>query len=213
MKLSNETIELLKNFASINQGLVFKEGKRLRSLSILKNIFVVADIPDEIPRDFAVYDLNEFLSTLSLFGNNADIDYKSDHILLTSGSSKVKYFYSSPAVVVQPPEKDITLTDPELTFELTAADLAQIQKASSALKLKELSIKPGVLTALNTKGVGNQISIDIETKGDGTNERVLNIENLKLLDGAYDVSVFQQAVEFRHKIKPGLVYLISVETA
>lgn len=212
MKLSNETIDVLKNFASINQGIVFKQGNRLRTLSILKNIFAVATIPDTMPRDFAVYDLNEFLSTLSLFGNSADIDYKEDHVLITSGSSRIKYFYSSPSVVVSPPENDITMTNPELEFELTAADLSQILKASSALKLKELSIKPGTLTALNSQGVGNQISISVEMKGEGSVERLVNIENLKLTEGAYDVRVFDRAVEFAHKVKPGLVYLISVES-
>lgn len=214
MKLSNETVELLKNFATINQGIVFKAGNRLRTISILTNIFAVADIPDTIPRDFAVYDLNEFLSTLSLFGGNADIEYKDDHILIKSGSSKVKYFYSSPNVVVAPPDRDVQLTDPELEFELTAADLGQIMKASSALKLKELSITNGSLTALNKQGIGNQISIDVEmTAHTSSNvERLVNIENLKLSDGAYDVRVFSNAVEFKHKVKPGLVYLVSVES-
>lgn len=214
MKLSNETVELLKNFATINQGIVFKEGNNLRTISILKNIFAVAEIPDTLPRDFAVYDLNEYLSTLSLFGNSADLDYKDDHILIKSGASKIKYFYSSPSVVVSPPDRDIVMTDPELEFELTAADLSQIQKAASALKLKELSITNGTLTALNKQGVGNQISIDVEMNVHqaGTVERLVNIENLKLLDGAYDVRVFAKAVEFKHKVKPGLVYLVSVES-
>ena len=212
MKLSNETVELLKNFASINQGLVFKEGNKLRTISILKNIFATAEIPDTIPRDFAVYDLNEFLSTLSLFGGSAEVEYKDDHVLIKSGSSKVKYFYSSPAVVVSPPERDIQMTNPELEFELTSADLSQILKASSALKLKELSIRNGSLTALNKQGVGNQITIDVAMTGDSSNERLVNIENLKMLDGAYDVRVFAQAIEFKHKVKPGLVYLVSVES-
>lgn len=212
MKLSNETIEVLKNFASINQGIMFREGNRLRTISILKNIFAVAEIPDTLPRDFAVYDLNEFLSTLSLFGNSADVEFNSDHVLIKSGSSKVKYFYSSPAVVVTPPDKDIQMTNPELEFELTAADLSQILKASAALKLKELSITNGALIALNKQGIGNQISIDVEMNGEITGERLVNIENLKLIDGAYDVRVFEMAVEFKHKVKPGLVYLVSVES-
>lgn len=212
MKLSNETVELLKNFASINQGLVFKEGNRLRTISILKNIFAVAEIPDTIPRDFAVYDLNEFLSTLSLFGDSAEIEFKDDHVLIKSGQSKVKYFYSSPSVVVSPPANDIELTDPEITFTLTAADLSQILKASSALKLRELTINDGTLTALNKQGIGNQISIDVEMEGSIRGERMVNIENLKLIDGAYDVRVFEKVVEFKHKVKPGLTYMIAVES-
>ena len=95
--LSNDTLNVLKNFATINQGLLFKKGKRLRTLSVLKNVFAVADITDEIPREFAIYDLNEFLGTLSLF-SKPDLDFKDDHILIQEGKAKVKYFYSPPIV-------------------------------------------------------------------------------------------------------------------
>jgi hypothetical protein len=211
MSLSSETLNVLKNFASINQGLLFKKGSRLRTLSVLKNIFAVADITDTISREFAIYDLNEFLGTVSLF-SNPDLAFNEDHILISEGKAKVKYFYSSPAVVVSPPEKDITLTDPLLSFELTEAQITQIQKASATLKLKELSIKSGKLTALNSGGVGNQITIDLDTKGSMTGEKLVKIENLKLIEGSYNVQVFEQAVEFAHMTKPGLVYLVTVES-
>ncbi len=212
MSLSTDTLNLLKNFASINQGLLFKKGKRLRTLSVLKNVFAVADIEDEITREFAIYDLNEFLGTLSLF-SNPDLSFNEDHILISEGKAKVKYFYSSPAVVVSPPDKDIVLTDPVLTFELTEANINQIQKASATLKLKELSIQPGKLTALNSGGVGNQITIDVETEGTGgSGEKIVKIENLKLIEGSYNVKVFEQAVEFTHMTKPGLVYMVTVES-
>jgi hypothetical protein len=211
MSLSSETLNVLKNFASINQGLLFKKGSRLRTLSVLKNIFAVADITDTISREFAIYDLNEFLGTVSLF-SNPDLAFNEDHILISEGKAKVKYFYSSPAVVVSPPEKDITLTDPLLSFELTEAQITQIQKASATLKLKELSIKAGKLTALNSGGVGNQITIDLDTKGSMTGEKLVKIENLKLIEGSYNVQVFEQAVEFAHMTKPGLVYLVTVES-
>jgi len=210
MSLSSTTLNVLKNFASINQGLLFKKGKRLRTLSVLKNVFAVAEIDDEIPREFAIYDLNEFLGTLSLF-SNPDLVFNEDHILITEGKSKIKYFYSSPAVVVSPPDKDIVLTDPLLTFELTEANINQIQKAAATLKLKELSIKAGKLTALNSGGVGNQITIDVDMEGSSTSEKLVKIENLKLIEGAYNVKVFEQAVEFTHMTR-GLVYMVTVES-
>lgn len=210
MSLSTETLNVLKNFASINQGLLFKPGSRLRTLSVLKNVFAVADITDEITREFAIYDLNELLGTISLF-SKPTLAFNADHILIQEGKAKVKYFYSSPAVVVSPPDNDIVLTDPKLTFELTEANITQIQKASATLKLKELSIQEGKLTALNSGGVGNQITIDLDTVGKMADEKLVKIENLKLIDGAYNVKVFDQAVEFAHMTKPGLVYLVTVE--
>ena len=210
MSFTTETLNILKNMASVNQGLYFRKGNRLRTLSVLKNIFVVAEIQDEIPRDFAIYDLNELLGTMSLF-SKPNLSFNEDHILIQEGKAKVKYFYSSPAVVVSPPDKDIVLTDPKLTFELTEANITQIQKAAATLKLKELSIGQDRLTALNTGGVGNQITIEVETEGSMSDEKIVKIENLKLIDGAYTVKVFEQAVEFTHMTKPGLVYLVTVE--
>jgi hypothetical protein len=179
-------------------------------LSVLKNIFAVAEINDEITREFAIYDVNELLGTLSLF-SSPGLDFKDDHILIQEGKAKVKYFYSSPAVVVSPPDKDIVLTDPKLTFELSEANITQIQKAAATLKLKELSIREGKLTALNSGGIGNQITIELDTDGSMNDEKIVKIENLKLIDGAYNVKVFDQAVEFTHTTKPGLVYLVTVE--
>ncbi|WEM34289.1 DNA polymerase sliding clamp [Xanthomonas phage X1] len=210
MSLSSETLNVLKNFASINQGLLFKPGNRLRTLSVLKNVFAVAEINDEITREFAIYDLNEFLGTISLF-SKPHLTFNEDHILIQDGKTKVKYFYSSPAVVVSPPDKDIVLTDPLLTFELTEGNINQIQKAAATLKLKELSIREGKLTALNSGGVGNQITIELDTEGKMSDEKLVKIENLKLIEGSYNVKVFEQAVEFSHMTKPGLVYLVTVE--
>ncbi|USV40868.1 DNA polymerase sliding clamp [Xanthomonas phage BUDD] len=210
MSLSSETLNVLKNFASINQGLLFKPGNRLRTLSVLKNVFAVAEINDEITREFAIYDLNEFLGTISLF-SKPHLTFNEDHILIQDGKTKVKYFYSSPAVVVSPPDKDIVLTDPKLTFELTEGNINQIQKAAATLKLKELSIREGKLTALNSGGVGNQITIELDTEGSMSDEKLVKIENLKLIEGSYNVKVFDQAVEFAHMTKPGLVYLVTVE--
>ncbi|AKO61678.1 sliding clamp DNA polymerase accessory protein [Stenotrophomonas phage IME-SM1] len=144
--LQNATIETLENFASINKGLVFKPGNRLRTVSILKNVFAVAEVPDTFDREFAIYDLNEFLAVLSLL-NKPALDFKDEYVLITDGKSKIKYFYSSPAVVQAPPDKDIVLTDPELTLTLTKDDLTRISKASAALKLTVLSLSQGKVVA------------------------------------------------------------------
>jgi hypothetical protein len=207
---SKETLKQLENFSEINQGLLFKPGNTLRTLSVLKNIFAVSKIDDEIPREFAIYDLRELLAIIALF-KAPDIEFNNDHILISEGKSKVKYFYSSPAVVVSPPDKDIVLTDSQLSFVLTQENITQIQKAAATLKLKNLAISNGKLTALNSDGVGNQITIDIETDGDLDGDKVVKIENLKLVEGSYDVNVYTQAVEFKHREKEGLVYLVTVE--
>lgn len=214
--MQERTIEILKNFASINQGLIFKRGKKLRTISVMKNVFASAEIPDEIPRDFAIYDLNEFLATLSLL-NKPTLDYKDDHILIQSDKTRVKYFYSSPAVVVSPPDRDPSPQNIDLEFILSEGDFNQILKASAALKLKNLGISYGKLKAFNdaaagTTSVGNQIVIDVDTDGESdTPERVLKIENLKMISGAYNVKVTAKAVTFTNVADSSLTYLVAVE--
>lgn len=215
--MQERTIEILKNFATINTGLIFKPGKVLRTISVQKNIFAKSEIPDEISREFAIYDLNEFLSTLSLF-DKPEIAYKEDHVLIQSGKSRIKYYYSSSAVVVAPPEQDINLHDPIMEFRLTEANLNQIMKASAALKLDELSFSDGKITAYSKNSgsgatvSGNSICIDLEeytTHRDA--DKAVAIDHLKIIPGTYDVKVFEAAVRFENTKNPDLIYFVTVK--
>ena len=210
--MQERTIEILKNFASINQGLVFKKGSRLRTINHLQNVFAVAEVPDQFPRDFAIYDLNELLSVLSLF-QKPEITYNENEMVIQSGKTKVRYVYSSPTVVVSPPAHDIVLTNPSLTFILSEADFIRIQKSAAALKLKELSVSSGKIRAYNKASTGNQVVIDVDTAGDSAApERVVKIENLNLIQGDYKVEVFDMAMRFESIKDPTLVYTVAVET-
>ena len=109
MKLSENTLTILKNFAGINQSILVKKGNKLRTISIAKNILSEAEILEEFPRDFAIYDLNQFLNGLSLH-QDPDLDFSGEtHITIRDGKRRVKYFYSDPNVIVSPPEKQINL--------------------------------------------------------------------------------------------------------
>lgn len=213
--MQRKTIEVLKNFASINSGLIFKKGSKLRTISVMKNIFAAAEVPDEFTREFAIYDLNEFLSTLSLF-DAPDLEYKEDHILIKSGRSRVKYFYSSPSVVVGAPDKDLPSLEENLSFSMSKEALDELVKASSVMKLKELAISNSGIKAFNKSSVGNQYNAEVEdlVVADGAPEReyILKIENIKLLPGSYSVKVTARFVEFRSTSEEGLVYFVAVES-
>ena len=108
MKLSDSTLTVLKNFAGINNSILVKEGKKLRTISVAKNILAEANILEEFPRDVAIYDLNQFLNGLSLHAD-PDLDFTPDsYITIKEGKRRVKYFYADPQVIVAPPEKEIT---------------------------------------------------------------------------------------------------------
>ena len=107
MKLSETTVNLLKNFSSINQSILFKEGSKLRSISVMKNILVEANVSEDFPKDFGIYDLNQFLNGLSLH-QSADLDFSNDqYVVIKEGKMRSKYFFADPTVIVAPPEKEI----------------------------------------------------------------------------------------------------------
>ena len=120
MKLSDTTLKILQNFTTINQSLAFKEGRKLRTISPMKNVLAEAEIEEYVPKDFAIYDLPQFLNTLSLY-KNADIDVSThpNFAHIKSGmSQRSKYFFSDPSVIIAPPEKEMELPDEFISFNI-----------------------------------------------------------------------------------------------
>ena len=119
MKLSDKTISVLKNFSSINQSILFKEGNKLRTISVMKNILAEATVSEDFSRDFGIYDLNQFLNGLSLH-QDPELDFAQDgYVVIREGRSRSKYFFADPNVIVTPPEKDITLPSEDICFEVS----------------------------------------------------------------------------------------------
>ena len=135
MKLSDRTINLLKNFASINQSILFKQGNQLRTISVMKNILAEATIDDELPKDFGIYDLGQFLNGLSLH-NDPELDFQDDsYVVIKEGRSRSKYFFADPQVIVTPPEKQMTLPSEDVTFDLSTDQLDKLLKAAAIYQL------------------------------------------------------------------------------
>ena len=193
MKLSESTVNLLKNFSSINQSILFKEGTKLRTISVMKNILVEAKCNEEFPRDFGIYDLNQFLNGLSL-NSNAELNFDNqEYVLIKEGRMRSKYFFADPSVIVAPPEKEITLPSEDVEFVLTSQQLEKLKKASSIYQLPDVSVigEAGVikLVARDKKNdTSNDFSIVV---GETESEFVFNFkeENLKIVPGNYDVVV------------------------
>ena len=139
MKLSDSTLTILKNFAGINNSILVKEGKRLRTISVATNILAEAEIKENFPKDFAIYDLNQFLNGLSLH-HDPDLDFNQDSYLsIKEGKRRVKYFFADPNVIISPPEKDITLPTEDISFQLDSASLEKLVKAAQVYQLPDLS--------------------------------------------------------------------------
>ena len=196
MKLSNNTISVLKNFASINQNLVIKEGNEITTMSAMKNIVAKAEVEETFTKEVAIYDLNEFLAALSLF-TNPILTFNDGFVTITEENSNkgtsLKYFYSDPSVVTSP-SKTITMPSTEVTFRLSDADLNKVQKAAGVIGAPDLVLEKidnrTQLTVKDKKNdTANNYSIDIDVKSEGKYNFYFKTENLKVLPGTYDVEI------------------------
>jgi hypothetical protein len=213
MKLTTETISVLKNFSTINANLMVKSGSSLSTMSAMKNIVAKADVTEEFPSDFAIYDLNEFLSALSLFGK-PDLEFGNDFVIITEeGTSKsLKYWYSDPSVVTTP-SKEISMPSTELTFNLSSDTLNEITKAAAVIGVPDMALSGGKLMVTDKKNStanAYETSLDV---GDVAAEYKFwfKVENLKIMPGAYDVEVSSKKISHFTNTKLGVQYWIALE--
>lgn len=215
MKLSESTISLLKNFSSINQSLLFKEGNKLRTISVMKNILVEANVSETFPKDFGIYDLNQFLNGLSLH-SSPDLDFENDqYVVIKEGKSRSKYFFADPSVIVAPPEKEITLPSEDVCFVLTSQQLEKLKKAASVYQLPDISaIGENGVVKLVARDKKNDTSNDFSIVVGETDENfVFNFkeENLKIVPGNYDVVVSSKLLSRFSNQNIDVEYYIAME--
>ena len=218
MKLSEHTTSVLKNFASINQNLVIKQGKKLSTMSAMKNIIASATVEEQFPKDVAIYDLNEFIGVLGLV-DTPNLTFEDDFVIVqdSTGRSKIKYFYSAEETLTTA-TKDVKMPEADCKFTLDNSTLNKLKKAAATLGHKEVSIqaKDGVLSLSiveKQNATSNAFSIDIdgEFKQDAVFNFIIDIANLKILPGDYDVEISSKLItQFKNKEIP-LTYWIALE--
>ena len=215
MKLSDKTISVLKNFSSINQSILFKEGSKLRTISVMKNILAEATVTEEFARDFGIYDLNQFLNGLSLH-SSPELDFANDgYVVIREGRSRSKYFFADPNVIVTPPDKAITLPSEDVCFELSTDQLDKLLKAAAVYQLPDISAvgEAGVIK-LVVRDKKNDTSNNHEIiVGETDAEFVFNfkVENIKVLPGTYEVVVSQKLLSRFTSKNHDLTYYIALE--
>lgn len=218
MKLSDNTLTLLKNFATINQGIMFKKGKTLRTVSSQKNVMAEATINEEIPTDFGVYDLNNFLSVLSLHKDDPVLDFQDNNVLISGlqGRSKIKYRFCAPHMIVAAPDKAIAMPDPEVSFSLSQEDFDWILKAASVLSSPFIAVESDGEKLFVTTFDPQNDSAHTESLEIASNDKkfkmLFKVENLKMVSGAYEVKISSKGISnFKHKAL-NLQYWIATET-
>ena len=217
MKLNQNTIETLKNFAGINTNILIKEGDELSTISTMRNIFAKAKVSDSFTNQFGIYDLNEFLSAVSGF-SKPELTLKDKYLTISSeGSrSKVKYYYSDPSVIVSP-QKEVNMPESDVTFSLTESNYKELLKMAAILKSPDLALigtKGGdIILKVCDKKNDTSNSFDIVVGQGATADYTFyfKVENMKMLDGDYDVSVSSKSIShFKNKKLP-IEYWIALE--
>ena len=217
MKLSESTLSLLKNFKDINQSILFKKGSKLRTMSVMKNILAEATIDEELPKDFGIYDLSQFLNGLELHKPHVpNLDFTNEnHVVIHEGRMRSKYFFADPNCIVLPPEKPMTLPSEDVTFELSTGQLDKLLKAAAIYQLPDLSVvgENGVVKLVvrdKKNDTSNDFSIIV---GDTSDVFSFNfkVENIKILPGTYDVVVSQKLISRFSSKNHDLTYYIALE--
>ena len=215
MNLCDNTVGILKNFAGINNSILVKEGNQLRTISVAKNILAEAEIDEDFPRQFGIYDLNQFLNGLSLH-QDPDLDFTEEsYLTIREGKRRVKYFFADPQVIVSPPEKEITLPSEDVCFQLDSTALDKLLKAAAVYQLPDLSAvgEAGVVKLVvrdKKNDTSNEFAVVV---GETDKEFIFNfkVENIKIIPGAYDVVVSSKLLSKFTNTNFNLKYYIALE--
>lgn len=216
VSISKRTLDVLKNFASINSGIIVNEGNTLNTLSSTKNIMAEAKVNETFTRSFAIWDLNKFLGTVSLF-KDPEFVFEENYITVKSGKSSVRYYYCDPRLVTST-NKKITMPKAVVEFDLSSKDFAEIVKAASVLQVGHLCVRSSEdgskieLAAVDKSDVtSNFYSLVVgENTTEATFEFIFDVDNLKILPGDYSVAISEKVVSsFSNKSEP-LVYWIAL---
>ena len=218
MKLSEHTVDVLKNFASINQNLVIKQGSTLTTMSAMKNIVAKAEVEESFDKEVAIYDLNEFLASISLFSSPV-LEFNDGFVTIkeeNSPKNSLKYFYSDPSVVTSP-NKTITMPSKEVSFKLNGENLNKLKRAAGVIQAPDLVLEKKntdvFLTVKDKKNdTANTFSIDVDTVEDGSDFKFFfKVENLKVMDGDYDVDISSKNISHLASSNKDVEYWVALE--
>ncbi len=211
---------MLKNFSDINMSIEIKKGNILRTVSVQKNILAQAELEEDFPQDFAIYELNRFLGAVSLF-DDPEFQFNGKSANIGTTKHSVDYVYCDPSMIVTPPENNITFPDPEVKFTLSQDALSQIMKASNVLGTPEIAVEggphPNDVIRLKALDVNNDstdtFKVVLDERSDNKFRFVFKTENMKMLPGNYDVEISSKGISHFTMQGQKLQYWIATESS
>ena len=217
--LSKKTLDVLKNFSTINSSIVFRKGSTVRTISNAENIHAKFTGEEVFPVDIAIYDLSQFLSGISLF-NDPQLEFTSgDFVSIRGGRQSAKYYFSDPEITLKSaPEKNVKFPGADIQFNLTGDDLIALQKASAVYSLPDLTFQSEegsneIKLILRDKENDTSNTYDLTCSGccTGTFSLDLKIENIRVLPGDYTVKVSQHLISEWTNQNVDLIYYVALE--
>ena len=217
--LSKKTLDVLKNFSTINSSIVFRKGSTVRTISNAENILAKFTGEEVFPTDFAIYDLSQFLSGISLF-NDPQLEFTSnDFVSIRGGRTSAKYYFSDPEITLKSaPEKNVNFPGADLQFNLTADDLLALQKASAVYGLPDLTFQSEegldtIKLILRDKENDTSNTYDLTVAGTttGTYSLDVKIDNIRVLPGDYSIKVSKALISEWTNSNYDLTYYIALE--
>jgi len=218
MELNDTTINILKNYATINPNIVINEGNQVKTISVARNVLSTSEVSVEFPQTFSIYDLNEFLSVLSLV-DQPRLRFEKEYVVVgdSTGRSSVKYFFSDPEMLTTP-ANSINMPEPEVKFTLDSDTLSKVKRAASALGHDEISITPVTgairLSVIDSKdATSNNYSIEVEgSYPDNVNfQFILNVNNLKVVGEDFEVGISSKLISHFKSTQSPIEYFIALE--
>jgi hypothetical protein len=213
MQISNETVQVLKNFAMVNSNILIRKGKSLSTISTAKNIFAKADVAEDFPQEVAIYDLNSLLALLTLM-ENQNIEFGEKSLTIEKNGGKFEYFYSSPNVIVAAPDKSIDV-DNYYQFKLSAEEVNMITKAAAITGAPTISVSSREGNVSLTVGDKKNDTSNTYKANIGKSENDFDchmaVENFKIIPDAYSITISKKKVfHFKHETK-NIEYFIAME--
>ena len=217
MKLSENTLNVLKNFASLNQGIVIRPGNVLRTVSENKAVLAEATVEESFPNEFGIYDLHKLLSVVSSNKSSPDISFEKEYLSFTS-VGKIRIRYSDISHILAPPKKSIELPSVDVKLDFTSEIQNWIFSTASILKAPNIVVKCNGegedinILAMDVKGeIVDDASVKVNGESDTAFQAVFKVENLKILPGAYKVEISSSGVSKFTNESKNVSYWIAIE--
>lgn len=200
MKLTSRTLQVLKNFSTINPSLLFKTGNVLTTISPSRTVMARATVKETFPQTYAIYDLSRFIGVLSMF-DDPDISMTDSYLVISEGNRTVNYTYADPEMIVTPPEKPLKFPeDAEISFAMPSAVLSNVMKAINIMQLPEFAVTGEngqvYVGAVNTKNpTGDTFKTSVGPTQHSFN-MIFKAENIKIISGDYNVKITSKGLAY-----------------